>query len=187
MKTSVSDHSIRRSCFVFLLLVAGLAVAPLRADTYKDPSSGIAFPSSIGSLERIEVKPYELEPGKPSLAVTYRSGDTIVTAYVRTLGAPSKTADACLAETFAEVQALEANGTYSNVRRIEVDPRDTRSGWRSGAFTGRNGDVEILSYIHCKVSGDRLLKVRCTSANLNSKSMAESAANVQKVLEKGSH
>ncbi len=184
MKTFVSACSIRLAGFAFLLLAASLAVTSLRADTYQDPISGIGFPSQIGSLERLEIKPYELEPGKPSLAVTYRSDDTIVTAYVRTVGASDKTAGDYIADTFAEIKALEESGTYSNVKRLEVDPRDVRPGWKSGAFTGRNAEVDILSYIHCKVADGLLLKVRCTSTNLNSKSMFKSAANVQQVLEK---
>lgn len=165
------------------LILAGLFAGALRADTYTDPRSGIEFPEKVGSLERTEVKPYDLPSGESGVAVSYRSDKVIVTAYIRSLKESGKSAADYVKQTMAEVKNLEGSGVYADVQFFEVVLEKGFPGWISGGFTGKKQDMEVLSYVYCKVANGGLLKLRITSPDLSPKNVRAISEKFLKLLD----
>src|SRR5262245_56092415 len=138
----------------------------LRADNYKEQRSGIEFPETIGAYKRGKVTPYEPEPGKAGVAIEYRSADAEATVYVRTSASTDyKSSEDFLKDSLAGIEALEAQGKYSNVKIYEFSADKEKPGWKSAAFTSSSTNQFIVSLIYCKVATGCSVKIRATTGN----------------------
>src|SRR5262245_7830338 len=102
--------------YLTLLIFATFFSSWLRAEVYKEQSTGIEFPETIGTYKRGKIFPYEFERGKKGVVIEYSAADAEVTVYVRPRDEDHQDAADYLKETLAGVKALEAQGRYSNVK-----------------------------------------------------------------------
>jgi len=156
---------MRKLLTLAFLLLAILAPG-LHADIYKEARSGLEFPETIGDFERMEVKPYEYEPGKQGVAISYGYQDTAVTIYVR--ATPAEMADLTSAdfvqETVAQVMEMEKLGHFANVKFFDFQAAREKPGWSTKMFTGETQGLEVDSFIACKAMPGYMVKIRATTA-----------------------
>lgn len=166
--------------FIFMAFFSGW----LRADNYKEQRSGIEFPAAIGSYKRGKVTPYEVEPGKPGVAIEYSSKDAEVTVYVKTSTTGDyKTSDDFLKATLAGIKALEAQGKYENVKIYGFSADKERPGWKSAAFTSSSTNRFIASFIYCKVASGYSVKIRATTGNPKEDSLQKFTTALQELVD----
>lgn len=148
---------------VFLLAIFSPG---LRAEVYKEARSGLEFPETIGDFQRIEVKPYEYEPGKQGVAIGYGYQGTAVTIYVR--ATPAEMADFKSAdfvrETVAQIEEMEKRGYFANLIFSELPASIDKPGWSTVTFTGETQGQKVDSIIACKAMPGYMIKIRATTA-----------------------
>lgn len=114
----------------------------------------------------MEVKPYEYEPGKQGVAISYGYQDTAVTIYVR--ATPAEMADLTSAdfvqETAAQIQEMEKRGYFANVKFFDLQAPHETPGWSTKMFTGETQGQEVDSFIACNAMPGHMVKIRATTA-----------------------
>ena len=154
---------------------------------YREPRSGIEFPETIGSFKREKTTPYEAEPGKPGVAISYESGDAAVTIYLRAKGVSDhNTSEEYLKDSLAATKALEEQGKYSNVKIYEFDLSKEKAGWRTGAFTSRSDTHFLVSFILCKIAPGYLVKIRATTGNPKNDALQSFLGELQEFIDRKS-
>jgi hypothetical protein len=161
----------------------------LRGDVYTDKRSGIRFPKKIGEFTRVEEKTYEIEPGKPGVAVAYGFQDTAVTVYVR--ASPADVADWTsthfLHETISGVKELEEHGVFSDLKFFELGADKEKPGWKTAAFTGTTNGAFLASFISCKAERDYMVKIRASASELTDHKLQTFITSLQDIADRAPH
>jgi hypothetical protein len=158
----------------------------LRADVYKEPSTGLEFPETIDTYKRGKITPYEGEPGKGGVIIAYRSPGAEVSVFIRALGNDTnKTSEYFLTDSLGVIKAMEADGKYANVKIYNSKPEKEKPGWKSAMFTSSEPNRFVSSFIFCKVTATHLLKIRATLINnSNIESVMSFMQSLQEIMDK---
>jgi hypothetical protein len=180
------SHSMRllKPALIFMAFFSSF-LSFLRADGYKEPLSGIEFPEVSGIYQRMDVKPYEAQPGKSGVMIDYHSQDAEVTVYVRNSASGDyKTSEDFLVDSLGAIKTLEERGTYANVKVYEFSADKERPGWKTGAFTARSENGFIMSFIYCKVVPGYYVKIRATTVNSKNDSLQPFIQTLQELVDR---
>ena len=176
-----------RKLLTLAVLPLAILSSSLHADVYKEARSGLEFPETIGDFQRIEVKPYEYEPGKEGVAIGYGYESTAVTVYVRST--PEDMASATSAdfvkETVAQIKEMEKRGYFANVKFAEFPSNKEKPGWSTSVFTGETQGHAVDSYVACKALPGYMVKIRATTARGDGEKLLAFITSLKETLNKG--
>jgi hypothetical protein len=175
-----------RTLFTVSFLSLAFFCGSLRAEVYEEERSGIEFPEAISGFSRMEVKPYEYEPGKQGVAIGYGNQGTAITVYVRATPKDLShlTSADFVQEAIGQVKVLEEKGYLDKVRFFEFAADKERPGWKTEAFNANFKGDPIESFISCKAAPGYMVKIRATTPQVGDEKLQAVIASLKETVNK---
>jgi hypothetical protein len=165
--TRALSHVSGLPVFAICCFMLACLAPVMGADGFTVPGTTLRLPDKLAGFTRGETQNYAPDNSATGVAIPYQSETAQATLFIRPLDPKEnlKTADDLITDTFAAVAEMQQRGIYSEVKKFKgSEPEGTP--WRSGAFIAKSEGTFVTSYIHCRVSDGRSVKIRLTSPDV---------------------
>ena len=118
-----------------------------------------------------------------AVGIPFHGDDVEATVFIRTPPKESTTPNAIVTDTIAQIEKMESEGIYDELKIFRGSGEKERKGWEKAAFTAKVDGALIVSVVYATLKNKHTIKIRITTKNPRSESFRKFVTEIQEAID----